>query len=104
MLIENYMNELAKDQAKNIDKTIIEFCKKQGYKTVKTTEDFIKIQNKLVKEDKLIRCEIFTKIKSSNEPTLISCETVVIPFIDSISNPIPISEVKRICKLGSEWY
>lgn len=104
-LEEVYINEIAKQQAKKIDETIIEFAKSLGFELKEPyIDDFIEIQRKLSETDSFIRCEVFSRTKTSNDPTAISFETRIYPFLDSLSNPIPISEVKRILNLGSEWF
>ena len=100
-LIQTIINKIVNESAENIDNVIIDFCKKQGYGVIKRPEDLIEIQNRLSKEDKMIRCEVF--YQNGEDDNKIAIKQLVVPFIDCISQPISRNAIKEMFNLDN-WY
>lgn len=88
---DNFINELVKQQAKDVDNMYCEFLEKNGYKIDKpyNIEQLKEIKEDLAKQDKFVDYLEYTEFADN-------CTQVyhyVIPFFNSISNPL--SEITR---------
>ena len=95
-------NELAKKQANEIDKTIIEFLKQQGYKNI-TINSLNTLIKKWRVEGKQLRYELFYK---SLEQTAFSIrqEYIIITFFDLIPSTITRNDIYEMYNLKTKGY
>ena len=98
--LENYTNNLMKQQSMYVDKVMMEYLEKQGYEI---KEPYIKcveeIQKKLAEEGKIARCETFTRVAY----ILGTADIIAIPFIDNIKEPLSREKVKEIVGLDKDY-
>lgn len=100
--INETINEMAKNQTKEIDKAIISFLEKNGYKNI--TVDYIKeLVKKWEKEGKQLRCEVFYT-NMQVEDYLVKQECIIIPFFDLIPSRITRNDVYKMYNLENKGY
>ena len=94
-MLDELMNEYARQMSKKIDNDMYVFLEKNGYHLERNNvEQIIKLKNELAKEDKQIRCETTVVVQHLNEPYKIITHGLI--FFDSISNPLSDEQVKEL--------
>ena len=81
-----FINDLVKQQAKNIDETIFKFLKSNGY-SISKPYDFKQLEElreQLAKEDKVVDTLEYTEYDFNNNTAIFCCY----PFFNRISNPL----------------
>lgn len=98
ILSDNFINELVKQQAKDLDNMYCEFLEENGYKIDKpyNMEQLKEIKNDLIKKDKFVDYLEYTEFADN----CTQAYHYIIPFFNSISNPL--SEEARN-KIIEEW-
>lgn len=94
-MLDELMNEYARQMSKKIDNDMYVFLEKNGYHLERNNvEQIIKLKNELAKEDKQIRYETTVVAQHLNEPYKIITHGLI--FFDSISNPLSDEQVKEL--------
>jgi len=96
-MLDEIIEEKIKKLSKDIDMAISDFFKKLGYE-VRDIDELLIAQEELEEKGYRVRCETFYKYHIKNEG-LIDCKTIIIPFLDSINNPLTRDEVRKISGL-----
>jgi hypothetical protein len=90
----NFYDSMVKQTAKNYDDMIFEFLTENGYKIDKpyNVKQLKEIKTELAKQDKFVDTLQYTEFEDNN------CKTYnyILPFFNSISNPLSEEEKQQI--------
>lgn len=104
-LEHSIVETIARKQSKEIDEIIFNFLEDNGYKNIRSMDEFEK--NNLIKkwqqEDKQLRVETFLQPPQQIQQQY-KYKSITIPFFDSISHPITRREIYDNYKLEDKGY
>ena len=99
-ILSKYIQETTKQMNENIEKTVVDYLKKQGYEMKDTSyQSVAALQEQLTEEGKRLRIEIFTKMSGK-----LTTSMVVIPFFESLDQEISRVEIYRMLNLAEQGY
>lgn len=99
-LISTYTAMMAEKQTKAIEKTILDFLKKEGYELKDTSIESIRtLEAVLAAQGKRLRVEYFYKFNGDASIT-----ALCLPFFEALDCPIPRESIYRMLDLEKKGY